>query len=159
LEVASHVDPEARRLLFAEAGAVLASSGHEPFGLVGLEAMAVEGLACTGCTGEEYASSGRNALALQTSDPAEFAALFLALRSDPRRERAVRRAGRVTARHYTWPKILRNHLFPRLALIGGRRMEQALQHSLGFAREPDKEATLTSRRLAQGLVAGSRPPS
>jgi len=41
---------------------VLADSVHEPFGLVGLEAMAVRGLACTGGTGEDYAEPGRNAL-------------------------------------------------------------------------------------------------
>jgi hypothetical protein len=43
----SHVDPPARRLLFRGASAVLANSRHEPFGLGSLEAMVVGGLACT----------------------------------------------------------------------------------------------------------------
>ena len=33
----SHVDSQTRPTLFAAMGAVLANSGHEPFGLVGLE--------------------------------------------------------------------------------------------------------------------------
>jgi glycosyltransferase involved in cell wall biosynthesis len=45
LNVRSRLVPEAARILFRGAGAVLANSGHEPFGLVGLEAMAVGGLA------------------------------------------------------------------------------------------------------------------
>ena len=47
----SSLAAEACRVLFRSAGAVLANSGHEPFGLVGLETMAVGGLACTGGTG------------------------------------------------------------------------------------------------------------
>ncbi len=47
----SFVEPESRRVLFRGADSVLANSGHEPFGLVGLEAMAVGGIACTGCSG------------------------------------------------------------------------------------------------------------
>src|SRR5207253_1602316 len=39
----------------AAATAVLANSRHEPFGLVGLEAMAAGGVAMVGATGEEYA--------------------------------------------------------------------------------------------------------
>jgi hypothetical protein len=40
------------------ADAVFANSGHEPFGLVGLETMAAGGVACTGCSGEDYAIPG-----------------------------------------------------------------------------------------------------
>ena len=45
VNLCSHVDPSARRLLFRGSDAVLANSSHEPFGLVGLEAMAAGGLA------------------------------------------------------------------------------------------------------------------
>ncbi len=159
VEVSSHVDPEARRLLFSAADAVLTNSGHEPFGLVGLEVMAVEGLACTGCTGEEYAIAGRNAIVLQTGDPAEFAALFLGLRSDPQRERAVRRAGRVTARQSTWPKILRHHLFPRLALLGGEPMERALGAWLYAHPSPETKAAPTVRVRTSGPLRGSHVSS
>jgi glycosyltransferase involved in cell wall biosynthesis len=109
----THVDPSARRLLFRGASAVLANSGHEPFGLVGLEAMAVGGLACTGYSGEDYAVAGRNALVLQTSEPREFVDAFLRLRDDPMEEQAIRRAGRVTSRHYAWPEVIARNLLPR----------------------------------------------
>jgi len=109
----SHVDPAARRLLFRGASAVLANSGHEPFGLVGLEAMAVGGLACTGYSGEDYAVVGRNAVVLQTSDPREFVAHYLRLRDDPVEEQAIRRAGRVTSREYAWPEVIARNLLPR----------------------------------------------
>jgi hypothetical protein len=112
----SHVDPEARRALFRATDAVLANSGHEPFGLVGLETMAVGGLACTGCSGEDYAVPGRNALVLETDDPKEFIGLYEPLRRNPERERAIRRAGQITARHYGWREVVQRVLLPRLEL-------------------------------------------
>jgi len=110
---------EGRRLLFRGSSAVLANSGHEPFGLVGLETMAVGGVACTGCSGEDYAVPGQNALVLETSDPKEFVALFHELCAHPDRERAIRRAGQLTARRYTWPRIVQRALLPRLQALSG----------------------------------------
>jgi len=111
------VDPESRRVLFASSDAVLANSGHEPFGLVGLETMAAGGLAVTGISGEDYALPGRNALVMQTDDPREFVAMFRRLRAHPEEERALRRAGRETARLFAWPDVIRRNLLPRLPLF------------------------------------------
>jgi glycosyltransferase involved in cell wall biosynthesis len=116
----SHVDPQARRLLFRGASAVLANSGHEPFGLVGLEAMAVGGLACTGYSGEDYAVAGRNAVVLQTGDPREFVDQYLRLRDDPMEEQAIRRSGRVTSRQYAWPEVIERNLFPWMEVGSSR---------------------------------------
>ncbi|HVP28739.1 MAG TPA: glycosyltransferase [Myxococcota bacterium] len=113
------VDPESRRVLFAGADAVLANSGHEPFGLVGLETMAAGGVAVTGISGEDYAVPGRNALVMQTNDPREFVGLFRRLRQHPAEERALRRAGRETAIHYAWPEVIRRNFLPRLELFFG----------------------------------------
>ena len=113
----SPLDPESRRVLLHGSAAVLANSKHEPFGLVGLETMAVGGVACTGCSGEDYAVPGRNALVLETTDPREFLGLFGELRANPAHERALRQAGRLTAKHYTWQQILQRHLLPRLRLL------------------------------------------
>jgi hypothetical protein len=107
-----------RRVLFHASSAVLANSGHEPFGLVGLETMAVGGVACTGCSGEDYAVPGYNALVLETNDPQEFAALFSELHANPMRERALRRAGSATAKHYIWSKIIQHLLLPRIRFLG-----------------------------------------
>ncbi len=118
LHLRSHLDCDARRVLFRAADAVLANSSHEPFGLVGLEAMAAGGLACTGCSGEDYAVPGRNALVLQTEDPNEFVALYRPLRASFGAARAVRRAGRATARDFAWPRVVSGNLLPRVRLAG-----------------------------------------
>jgi len=115
----SYLAPEARRVLFRGAAAVLANSGHEPFGLVGLEAMAAGGLACTGSTGEDYAVPGWNALVLQSNDPREFVNLFCRLQADPAEERAVRQRGRATAQQYAWTHVVRRNFLPRVQFAGG----------------------------------------
>src|SRR4029450_7237203 len=102
VNVRSPLSRASLRVLFHASAAVLANSAHEPFGLVGLETMAVAGVACTGCSGEDYALPGRNALVLETTDPLEFLGLFGELRENPALERAIRRAGRTTAKQYTW---------------------------------------------------------
>jgi hypothetical protein len=94
----SPVDANSRGMLFQSSAAVLANSGHEPFGLMGLETMAVGGVACTGCSGEDYAVPGHNALVLETTDPQEFIGLFGELRANPAQERAMCRAGQATAK-------------------------------------------------------------
>jgi hypothetical protein len=116
LHVTKHVDRDSRRALFRASDVVLANSAMEPFGLVGLEAMAVGGIGCTGLTGEDYVMPGRNALVLQTRDPSEFVKLYMPLRADPEYEASMRRAGRATARQYAWPEVIRTALAPRLGL-------------------------------------------
>ena len=116
LELTSHVDPDCRRVLFRGSNVVLANSVHEPFGLVGLEAMAAGSIAVTGCTGEDYAVPGHNALVLQTGDPEEFLKLYSPLHTDDRVRRALCKAGRATAKLYSWPSVIRTNLVPRLAV-------------------------------------------
>ena len=115
----SHVDAEGRHILFRGSAVVLANSAHEPFGLVGLETMAAGGIACTGCSGEDYAVPGRNALVLETDDPREFLSLFQRLRTHPREAQALRRAGRRTARQFAWPEIVQRVLVPRVEFTYG----------------------------------------
>jgi glycosyltransferase involved in cell wall biosynthesis len=117
VNLCSPLNADTQRVLFQGAAAVLANSGHEPYGLVGLETMAVGGIACTGCSGEDYAVPGYNALVLETTDPYEFVGLFAAMRANPPLERAIRRAGCATAKHYIWPQIIQRILLPRLSLF------------------------------------------
>jgi len=112
----SHVNPEGRRALFRSAATVLANSEHEPFGLVGLETMAAGGVVCTGCSGEDYAVPGQNALVLETQDPDEFLSLFRSLHSKPGEEAALRRAGQWTAKRFAWPGVVQRVLLPRAEL-------------------------------------------
>ena len=110
------VEPEALRAIYRAADAVLANSGREPFGLVGLEAMAAGGIACTGCTGEDYAVAGRNAVVLQTNEPRELVGELAALHANQERKLALRRAARTTARHYAWSEVIDRDLLPRIDL-------------------------------------------
>jgi len=95
------------RVLFAAADGVLANSVSEPFGLVGLEAMAAGGVVFTGGTGEDYAVPDYNALVLETLDPREIADRAQDLERRPAQSRRFRRAARATARRYTWEAVSR----------------------------------------------------
>lgn len=113
----SPVGPVARRLLLRGADAVLANSAHEPFGLVGLEAMAAGGVACTGATGEDYVVPGRNAIVLETAEPGELLGWLERLRARPAEVQSIRSAGRSTARLFAWPNLLERVLLPRVELL------------------------------------------
>lgn len=94
------------RTLYAASDGVLANSVSEPFGLVGLEAMAAGGVAFTGGTGEDYAISGRNAVVLETLDPDEIASRWTELASSPSDVSRLRRTARKTARGYEWRSVV-----------------------------------------------------
>ena len=96
------------RLCYAAADATLANSGHEPFGLVGLEVMAAEGIAFTGSTGEDYAVSFENAVALETDDPEEIVGYLLHMAQHPEERDKVRHAGKQTASEFTWEEVIDN---------------------------------------------------
>jgi glycosyltransferase involved in cell wall biosynthesis len=121
LNLMTSVEPKVRGLLFAGADAVLANSSHEPFGLVGLETMAVKGVACIGNTGEDYAIAGYNAIVMESDDPREFIRLYAALKASPAKERALKNAARRTAQQYAWMKIVRRVLLPKFGALAGNQ--------------------------------------
>ena len=92
--------------LYAASDAVLANSGKEPFGLVGLEVMAAGGIAVCGATGEEYAEPFVNAIVCDTADGRELATYLRALLSNPDIADELRRGGAETASRYTWGHAL-----------------------------------------------------
>jgi glycosyltransferase involved in cell wall biosynthesis len=106
INLTSFVSDPLVRVLYTACDAVLANSGHEPFGLVGLEVMAAGGLAITGSTGEDYAESYRNAVVLETSDPIELVTELSLLKERPKFAAALRKRGRLTAKDYTWDKVI-----------------------------------------------------
>ncbi len=95
------------RLVYHASNAVLANSGHEPFGLVGLEAMAAGGIVFTGGTGEDYAIPLHNAIVLETSDPKEIEAYIMYLEEHPDEKKRIRRAAREAARRYVWEEVVK----------------------------------------------------
>lgn len=106
LNLKSYCPQSFLRLLYHASDAVLANSCHEPFGLVGLETMAAGGVAFTGGTGEDYAIPFQNSIVLQTTDPKEIEAYVLFLKHHPGTAERIRRAGRYTAREYTWEHVI-----------------------------------------------------
>jgi glycosyltransferase involved in cell wall biosynthesis len=138
--------------IYSACDAVLANSGHEPFGLVGLEVMAAGGLAVTGSTGEDYAEAFRNALVMETDDPIELVTELTLLKERPQLAASMRRRGRVTARQYTWEKVI-DQLLLRVEFAAA---QQAVRMP---AAEPeaDKRRTGSSRRASAvrpGKTAG-----
>jgi glycosyltransferase involved in cell wall biosynthesis len=102
--------------IYAGATAVLANSGHEPFGLVGLEAMAAGGVAVVGTTGEEYARPYANAVVVETDDGAEVAGALRGLVERPELGERLRRAARRDAAEFAWPRVVEG-LLERLRFV------------------------------------------
>jgi glycosyltransferase involved in cell wall biosynthesis len=102
------VPEEFVRICYRGADAVLANSGHEPFGLVGLEVMAARGIAFTGSTGEDYVVSFENAIALETDDPDEIVGYLLYLQQHRDELEKIREAGHQTARAFIWEDAIDN---------------------------------------------------
>lgn len=102
----SFIDEATLAALYAAADAVLANSGREPFGTVGLEVIAAGGVAVCGSTGEEYADPFVNAIVCDTSDGRELASYLRALLANPELADGIRRAGADTAERYSWAHTL-----------------------------------------------------
>ena len=106
INLTTFVSDELLAVIYPACDAVLANSGHEPFGLVGLEVMAAGGLAVTGSTGEDYAQAYRNALVVETNDPVELVTELMLLKERPNLAARMRKRGRTTAREYIWEKVI-----------------------------------------------------
>ena len=106
VHVRAFLDETTLYALYAAADAVLANSGKEPFGLVGLEVMAAGGIAVCGATGEEYAEPFVNAIVCDTSDGRELATYLRALFNDPALADELRANGAETAARYSWDHAL-----------------------------------------------------
>jgi len=104
--------------LYAAADAVLANSGKEPFGLVGLEVMAAGGIPVCGATGEEYAEPFVNAIVCDTNDGRELAEYLSAAYGDERAADRMRQAGYATANRYLWQNVLET-LAHKVAYVAG----------------------------------------
>ncbi|HEX8981475.1 MAG TPA: glycosyltransferase [Ktedonobacterales bacterium] len=102
------VPEEFVRMCYAAADATLANSGHEPFGLVGLEVMAARGIAFTGSTGEDYAISFENAVALETEDPDEIVGYLTHIQQHPEEREKIRAEAYRTASEFVWEEVIDN---------------------------------------------------
>jgi len=146
-----HCSHEFLKVVYRASNAVLANSGHEPFGLVGLETMAVGGIAITGGTGEDYAVPFYNAIVLETSDAAEIEAYMRYLDAHPAEREKIRKAARQTAQLYLWENVTKN-------LIQKLEYQAATQGLLARERRIAVRTyrALRSRTLMPGPASASR---
>jgi len=127
IDIKFHLPQDFLRIVYRASDAVLANSGHEPFGIVGLETMAAGGIAFTGGTGEDYAIPYHNAFVLETSDPREIEGYLMYLRECPDEGTRIRSEAQRTAAYFTWEAAaenlvskLENQARLQRALVGGR---------------------------------------
>jgi glycosyltransferase involved in cell wall biosynthesis len=106
VEIRSFIPDSTLYGLYGAVDAVLANSGREPFGLVGLEVMAARGIPVCGSTGEDYARPFDNAVVCDTSDPAELTSYLQLLFTNDKLAKRIRKEARQTAARYTWPAVL-----------------------------------------------------
>jgi len=93
------------QVIYKASDVVLANSVREPFGLVGLEAMATGAVVFTGCSGEDYATHMYNAIVLDTFNAREITFYIDYLRMHPERREAISSAARRTAEQWTWEEV------------------------------------------------------
>ena len=106
-------------MLYRAVDGVLANSGREPFGLVGLETMAAGGTAYTGNTGEEYVRHLRNAVVLDTEDPGETAWYVRYMADRPEQQAALRSEARSTAQQFAWECVIQD-LLTKVTFLASR---------------------------------------
>ncbi len=141
------------RVIYHAADGVLANSGHEPFGIVGLETMAAGGVAFTGCTGEDYAIPFVNAFVLESSDPLEITDHVMYLREHPEESTRIRKAARRSARQFTWEAAARN-------LIRKLENQANIQDIIGGNAGPDPIAPfkIAGRTMREEPHLRAEPP-
>lgn len=110
LEMNFFIPEEFLRYLYGSADAVLANSGHEPFGLVGLEVMACGGIPFVGASGEDYSQAFQNSIVVETDDPREISSYLLYLKEHPELQGRIRSHARHTADDYTWDRVIEDLL-------------------------------------------------
>ena len=106
--------------MYAGSDCVLANSGHEPFGLVGLEVMACGGLVFVGSTGEDYAQTMINSIVVETEDELEIVEYIRTLMQDEPLCRRIKQEARHNAGQYVWEIIMRD-LFQKIRFIAASK--------------------------------------
>ena len=118
----SFMSDELISLFYSASDAVLANSGHEPFGLVGLEVMAAGGVAFVGSTGEDYAVPFLNSVVLDTDDPTEINIALDFLRTHPEVAARLRSDAQETARSFSWQNVIVDNLLGKLEYVALRQL-------------------------------------
>jgi glycosyltransferase involved in cell wall biosynthesis len=138
------MSPEMLRVFYGAADFILANSKHEPFGLVGLEAMAAGGVVFTGPTGETYSADGEGAIALDTEQAGELVLAIENLQENPEKVLAIRQAAPFIAARYTWENVTAI-LFDKICLAKDYQKVRPFRVSLfGTPKPVQKEGVKTA---------------
>ena len=140
VNLTSFVGDRVLKTIYSASDAVLANSGHEPFGLVGLEVMGASGVAVTGSTGEDYAEAYRNAVVLETDDPIEIVTELSVLKAKPNLAAHIRKRGRVTAREYVWENVI-EQLLSRIDYAAERQAVTLPEESQSEPKQVTRKST------------------
>lgn len=125
------------QVIYQASDVVLANSTHEPFGLVGLEAMAAGAVVFTGCSGEDYANHMYNAIVLDTSSAEEIQFYIDYLSAHPEKREMISAAARRTAEQWTWEEIVKRLI---CKLEYQARVQRIVLPSRSAPSEPKLEA-------------------
>lgn len=121
VEITSPIPAADLKLLYRAADAVLANSGREPFGLVGLEVMGAGGVAVVGSTGEDYARPFVNAITVESDQSEELAHIVSTLHHDRDLTAAIRSGGLATAPSYSWHALMPQIFYHLRFFLNGPR--------------------------------------
>ncbi len=105
------IPPSFLRVLYQASDVVLASSGHDPFGLAGMEAIAAGAVVFTSRSAEGYAEHMGNAIVLNNYTAEEIQFYTSHLRMHPEKREKIRISARQTAEQWTWQEVVRRLLY------------------------------------------------
>jgi len=98
------------RVLYRASDVVLANSGHDPFGLVGMEAMATGAVVFTSRKAAGHAEHMNNAIVLDNYTAEEIQFYTEHLRIHPEKREIIRASARQIAEQWTWQKVVKKLL-------------------------------------------------
>jgi glycogen synthase len=105
------IPPSFLRVLYQASDVVLASSGHDPFGLAGMEAIAAGAVVFTSRSAAGYAEHMGNAIVLNNYTAEEIQFYASHLRMYPEKREKIRASARQTAKQWTWQEVVRRLLY------------------------------------------------
>jgi len=100
------IPPSLLKLLYRASDVVLASSGHDPFGLMGMEAMAAGAIVFTNRKAEGIAKHMGNAIVLDKYTAEEIQFYVSYLRMHPEKREMIRASARKTAEQWTYKEVV-----------------------------------------------------
>jgi len=104
------IPPSFLRILYQASDVVLASSGYDPFGLVGMEAIAAGAVVFTNRSAEGHARHMDNAIILDKYTAEEIQFYTSHLRMHPEKREKIRVSARQTAEQWTWQEVVKRLL-------------------------------------------------